>query len=108
MRDFLREALEEEGYDVEVAGGGRAGVARLQGEVERSYRFDNITGRSPVMQEIFGMVRCLAGSSASVLVTGESGTGKELVARSIHFSSPRKNLPFVPLNCAAIPDTLLE
>jgi DNA-binding NtrC family response regulator len=86
----------------------RSEVARLQEEVERSYRFDNIIGRSPAMQEIFGMVRRLAGSSASVLVTGESGTGKELVARSLHFSSPRKNRAFVALNCAAIPDTLLE
>ncbi|MES1208563.1 MAG: sigma-54 dependent transcriptional regulator [Pseudomonadota bacterium] len=83
-------------------------VVRLRDEVERSYRFDNIIGRSPAMQEIFGMVRRLAGSSASVLVTGDSGTGKELIARSLHFSSPRRNRPFVPLNCAAIPDTLLE
>jgi DNA-binding NtrC family response regulator len=86
----------------------RSEVARLRDEVERSYRFDNIIGRSPAMQEIFGMVRRLAGSSASVLITGDSGTGKELIARSLHFSSPRKNRPFVPLNCAAIPDALLE
>jgi DNA-binding NtrC family response regulator len=86
----------------------RSEVARLQGEVERSYRFDNIIGRSPAMQEIFGMIRRLAASSVSVLVTGASGTGKELVARSIHFSSQRKGRPFVPINCAAIPDTLLE
>src|SRR5204863_9885928 len=62
----------------------------------------------PVMQGIFGMVRRLAGSSASVLITGDSGTGKELIARSLHFTSPRKNQPFVPINCAAIPDALLE
>ena len=86
----------------------RSEVARLRDEVERSYRFENIVGRSPVMQEIFGMVRRLAGSSASVLITGDSGTGKELIARSLHFTSPRKNQPFVPLNCAAIPDALLE
>jgi DNA-binding NtrC family response regulator len=86
----------------------RSEVARLRDEVERSYGFDNIVGRSPSMQEIFGMIRRLAGSSASVLVTGDSGTGKELVARSLHFTSPRKNRPFVPINCAAIPDALLE
>ena len=86
----------------------RSEVARLRDEVERSYGFDNIIGRSPLMQEIFGMIRRLAGSSASVLVTGDSGTGKELVARSLHFNSPRKNRPFVPINCAAIPDALLE
>ena len=86
----------------------RSQVARLQEEVERAYRFDNIIGRSPAMQEIFGMVRRLAGSSTSVLVTGDSGTGKELIARSLHFTSPRKHRPFVPLNCAAIPDALME
>ena len=86
----------------------RSEVARLQLEVERTYRFDNIIGRSLAMQEIFGMVRRLAGSSASVLVTGDSGTGKELIARSLHFTSSRKNRAFVPLNCAAIPDTLME
>jgi DNA-binding NtrC family response regulator len=60
------------------------------------------------MQEVFGLVRRMAGSSASVLITGESGTGKELVAKSIHWNSPRKARPFVAINCAAIPDTLLE
>jgi len=86
----------------------RSEVARLRDEVERSYGFDNIIGRAPAMQEIFGMVRRLAGSSASVLVTGDSGTGKELIARSLHFTSPRRHRPFVPINCAAIPDALLE
>ena len=83
----------------------RSRVARLQEEVERTYRFDNIIGRSPAMQQIFGMVRRLAGSSTSVLVTGDSGTGKELIARSLHFTSARKNRPFVPLNCAASQST---
>jgi DNA-binding NtrC family response regulator len=86
----------------------RSEVARLRVEVQRSYRFDNIIGRSPAMQEVFGLVRRLSGSAASVLITGESGTGKELVAKSIHFNSPRAGRPFVPINCAAIPDTLLE
>ena len=86
----------------------RSEVARLRDEVQRSYRFGNIIGRSPAMQEVFGLVRRMAGSSASVLITGESGTGKELVAKSIHWNSARKGRPFVPVNCAAIPDTLLE
>jgi DNA-binding NtrC family response regulator len=86
----------------------RSEVARLRDEVARSYRFDNIIGKSPAMQEVFGLIRRLGGSSASVLVTGESGTGKELVAKSIHWNSPRKGRPFVPVNCAAIPDALLE
>ena len=86
----------------------RSEVARLRDEVSRSYRFENMIGRSPGMQEVFDLVRRVAGSPASVLVTGESGTGKELVAKAIHFNSPRRERPFVALNCAAIPDTLLE
>ena len=86
----------------------RSEVARLRDEVARSYRFDNMIGRSPSMQEVFGMIRRLGSSAASVLITGESGTGKELIARSLHFNSARKNRPFVPINCAAIPDALLE
>jgi len=60
------------------------------------------------MQSMFALIRRLSGSSASVLVTGASGTGKELVAKSLHFNSTRRDRPFVPLNCAAIPETLLE
>jgi DNA-binding NtrC family response regulator len=86
----------------------RSEVARLRDEVQRSYRWGNIVGRSAAMQEVFGLIRRLSGSSASVLVTGASGTGKELVAKAIHFNSPRRERPFVPINCAAIPDTLLE
>jgi len=86
----------------------RSEVQRLRAEVQRSYRFDDIVGRSAAMREVFELIRRLSGSAATVLVTGESGTGKELVAKSIHFNSPRKGRPFVPLNCAAIPDTLLD
>jgi len=86
----------------------RTEVQRLREEVTRSYKFDNIIGRSPQMQEVFDLIRRLANSAASVLITGESGTGKELVAKAIHYHSPRKSRPFVAVNCAAIPDTLLE
>src|SRR6478609_6113862 len=86
----------------------RTELARLRDEVQRSYRWGNIIGRSAVMQEMFALIRRLSGSSASVLVTGASGTGKELVAKSLHFNSTRRDRPFIPLNCAAIPDTLLE
>ena len=63
---------------------------------------------SPEMLRIFAMVERVSTSDASVLVQGESGTGKELMARAIHYSSPRKNKPFVPVNCAALPESLLE
>lgn len=70
--------------------------------------FGSLVGSSKKMQEIFGLVEMVAPSSASVLITGESGTGKELVARTIHDMSPRKNKPFVAINCAAVPETLIE
>ena len=86
----------------------RQEVSRLREEVKDRYRMGNIIGRSAAMREVFGLIRRLAASPVSVLITGESGTGKELVARALHFNSPRANLPFVPVNCAAIPGTLLE
>ena len=86
----------------------RREVQRLRREVQRTYRFESLIGRSNSMQEVFTLIRRLAGSAASVLITGESGTGKELVARAIHYNSPRAKRPFVAVNCAAIPDTLLE
>ena len=87
----------------------RREVARLRKEVARPYRFENIIGKSAPMQDVFALIRRLSSSSAAnVLITGESGTGKELVARALHFNSPRAKKPFVAVNCAAIPDTLLE
>jgi DNA-binding NtrC family response regulator len=81
---------------------------RLREEVERRYGFGNLLGRSKAMQAVFDQIRAVAGSEAAVLLLGESGTGKELVARAIHWSSSRREGPFVPVNCAAIPETLLE
>jgi len=68
----------------------------------------SLVGSSRKMQEIFRLIEMVAPSTASVLITGASGTGKELVARTIHELSPRRNKPFVPINCAAIPETLIE
>jgi DNA-binding NtrC family response regulator len=68
----------------------------------------NLVGPSKKMQEIFRLIEMVAPSTASVLITGASGTGKELVARNIHELSPRRTKPFVPINCAAIPETLIE
>jgi DNA-binding NtrC family response regulator len=81
---------------------------RLQGEVEERYRFDNIIGKSKEMRDIYSTIRQIAEKNSTVLIHGESGTGKELVARAIHYNSLRKDKPFVAVNCAAIPDTLIE
>lgn len=83
-------------------------VNRLREEVSRRDRLDNIIGPSPPMQEIFALIKRLSSSHANILVTGESGTGKELVARALHAKSPRKHQPFIAVNCAAIPENLLE
>src|SRR5215470_19211993 len=67
-----------------------------------------LIGDHPLMKKIDAIVRQVAGTDATVLITGESGTGKELVARALHTGSPRRERPFVPVNCAAIPEDLLE
>jgi DNA-binding NtrC family response regulator len=76
--------------------------------LDTPFGFDETIGTSTVMQEVFGLIKKAAASESNVLITGESGTGKELVARAIHKWSPRKDKPFVVINCSAIPDTLLE
>jgi two-component system, NtrC family, response regulator len=81
---------------------------RLRAAVETRYNFGNIVGKSKRMQEIFDLVKKMAPSSATVLIEGESGTGKELVAKSIHFNSPRKDKPFIAVNCSALSENLLE
>lgn len=81
---------------------------RLRKEVQGRYDFRQIIGRSKAMSEVFRLVELVADSASNVLVLGDSGTGKELVARAIHFSGRRANGPFVPVNCSAIPEGLLE
>jgi DNA-binding NtrC family response regulator len=83
-------------------------VEELREAVGKRYRFENIIGESPEMQAVFKTISAVAATKSTVLVTGESGTGKELIARSIHYQSPRATKPLVILNCAAIPDNLLE
>ncbi|MGD8375848.1 MAG: sigma-54 dependent transcriptional regulator [Acidobacteriota bacterium] len=83
-------------------------VAALRGALKERYRLGNLIGASPPMQEIFSMIERIAHTDVPVLIRGESGTGKELVARAIHEASHRADGPFVALNCAAIPETLLE
>jgi len=81
---------------------------QLKEELGRKYRWDNIVGRSPGMQQIFATVMRVAPSRATVLLCGESGVGKDLIARAIHFHSPRKDRPFVKINCTALPENLME
>jgi PAS domain S-box-containing protein len=83
-------------------------VEQLQKELQRRYTFEDIVGRSPAMRKVFEVVPQIAESSSTVLIEGASGTGKELFARAIHHLSPRRNKRFVVVNCAALPDTLLE
>jgi len=83
-------------------------VKLLSEVVEKSRRFDELLGESPAMQYLYGKLDRIADSEATVLITGESGTGKELVARAIHRRSRRSKGPFVAVNCAALPEALLE
>ncbi|MCI0596132.1 MAG: sigma-54 dependent transcriptional regulator, partial [candidate division Zixibacteria bacterium] len=81
---------------------------RLKEQLAEKFRPENFVGSSPAMERVFGWIARAAGSSANALITGESGAGKELVARALHFHSPRVSGPFVAINCAAIPSNLLE
>jgi DNA-binding NtrC family response regulator len=83
-------------------------VRHLREEVGKRYNFDNIIGESPAIKDVFKTVAAVAPLKTTVLISGESGTGKELVAKAIHFNSPRSGKPMVTLNCAAIPENLLE
>jgi len=83
-------------------------IEQLRKELESRYTFEDIIGRSPVMMNLFRIMPQIAESDSTVLISGASGTGKELFAQAIHNLSYRKNKPFVAVNCAALPDTLLE
>lgn len=83
-------------------------VFRLRSQLKEGYSFDNIIGKSPKMQEVYRGLEKVIDADVTVSIRGESGTGKELLARAIHFNGPRKNHPFIVVNCAAIPEALLE
>lgn len=83
-------------------------VVHLRKVVAREQPFLGIIGKSKLMQDVFHLIRKVSESTANLLISGESGTGKEIVARAIHYNSHRENGPFVAINCAAIPETLLE
>ena len=111
--DYLSKPVDVEAFKVVLSRaaylqGVEADRERTAEAGEATARFEEILGTTPRMKEIFGIIGRVAKTDVSVLIEGESGTGKELIARAIHARSPRRNGPFVPINCGAIPDTLLE
>jgi two-component system response regulator AtoC len=111
--DFLPKPFEVEELGVRIRhaaelGSLRAEVKRLRAQAEPTANVTGMLGASPVMQRVTLLLERVAGSEASVLITGETGTGKELAARSLHARSPRRDGPFVAINCAAVPEHLLE
>jgi DNA-binding NtrC family response regulator len=111
--DYITKPFEPEAvqFTVERALERRALVEenrRLRRAVDQTSSLGDLIGVSPAMREIFALIRKVALSKASVLITGESGTGKEMVARAVHFYGPRTDRPFIPINCTAIPEGLLE
>jgi len=100
IKQLVRNALEKQGLKRENT--------LLKQHVLEKDTFCGIIGASPKMREIFALIQKVAPSSSSVMILGESGTGKELVARAIHANSPRKDKPFVAVNCGAIPESLIE
>ncbi|MBI1823505.1 MAG: sigma-54-dependent Fis family transcriptional regulator [Nitrospirae bacterium] len=117
IRESLRVTLKDR-FGLQMAPGGEEGLKLLtQDEIDLVlldlsmpplYNFEHLVGISQVMNEIYEKIELLADTKTTVLITGESGTGKELVARALHYNSNRKNRPFVAINCAAIPETLIE
>ena len=103
-RDRLLLVLERAMETVRLRGENR----RLRAQLHERFRLGNIVGIHGTMQDVFRLVEKVAPSSATVLIYGESGTGKELIARALHFNSPRASRPFLALNCSAIPEPLLE
>jgi DNA-binding NtrC family response regulator len=83
-------------------------TAYLRKQLKKKYQFSQIIGSAPKMQAVFKLIERVADTESTILVLGESGTGKELVARALHFNSRRQFAPFVPINCSALPENLLE
>jgi DNA-binding NtrC family response regulator len=100
VRFVIERALKEKAMEKEVV--------RLRTELLGSYKFENIIGSGPAMQKMYSLIQRLLDNESTVLIVGETGTGKELVARALHYNGPRKDGPFIPVHCAAIPSELLE
>jgi two-component system response regulator PilR (NtrC family) len=101
LRALVRRALEKRGAVAEQ-------TRRLRDQVRDTASFEGIVGRDESMLKVFALIDRVAPTGANVMILGESGTGKELVATALHMRSPRRDFPFVPINCAAIPETLME
>ena len=98
---LIKRALEKQELDREIKS--------LRWEVKKKFGFNNIlVGKSPTMNEVYSKIEQIADTKTTVLITGESGTGKELVAKALHYNSSRRHKPFIAINCAAIPETLIE
>ncbi len=80
----------------------------LRKQLKKKYQFSQLIGAAPAMQQVFTMIERVADTDSTILILGESGTGKELVARALHFNSRRQFAPFIPVNCSALPENLLE
>lgn len=111
--DYLEKPFDTEDLRVLVGNAARTStlqreVDELRSEVGRRYQLGNIVGRSDPMQQVFRTVSQVAPLRTTVLITGESGTGKELIAKALHYQSPRAGRPMTAINCAAIPETLIE
>lgn len=104
MEGFIADVTRQKELEIELS---KENI-RLKSSLIDRYHFGNIIGKSPAMRQLYGMIEKAAESDASVIIYGESGTGKELVARMIHSLSRRNENPFVPVNCGAIPENLLE
>lgn len=100
VRMNIANALKSQNLEVEVR--------TLKKELVREYSFQNMVGNSGPMHAIFDLIKRVSHSNTNILITGESGTGKEVIAKSIHYSGPLKDKPFVTVNCGAIPENLME
>ncbi len=108
VRDITEAKLKEITMQEEAAYLRRENITLRTSIIKDRYRLGNIIGKSPAMQEVYELILNSSATNASVIVYGESGTGKELVAQAIHEMSTRAAKPFIPVNCAAIPETLIE
>ncbi|MFQ5637024.1 MAG: sigma-54-dependent transcriptional regulator [bacterium] len=111
--DYFIKPLEWEKLEIAIKNASvtkslRREVSRLKGQLKERYGFDKLIGHCSRMQDVFRTVERVVDSNVTVSIRGDSGTGKELLAKAIHFNGPRKNRPFVAVNCAAIPESLLE